>query len=148
MVLLWQFDIVNTSTLVQFYINIDVQYAAVVIGEAVKNFSYIKRKVLIKPIIGFNINNKFIVASESSAEKIACIATLTSFLSTLIILTVIFDITTNNAIRVAISSQTGYMKEIISRGDGNCFHIEKSIYSKTLTWPNKNFNFKCSYLPC
>jgi hypothetical protein len=77
----YQMGLINTFTLIQFYINSVTQYAAIVVASASGNSSSIGLKVLFEPITGFTTSYQFIKAAETLAERKIRIATVAALIS-------------------------------------------------------------------
>ena len=118
MILLWQLGVVDTLTMLQFFINCGSQYASIVAVESTGNFSKIGLSVLLSPITGLGTSYKFIRAAQGAAERRARIATLAAFMSTSG-RAVTTDPATNAATGATIASLISYMREVNAAGNGD-----------------------------
>ena len=69
MVLLWQFGIVDSLTLLQFYINYAAQYTGLTLGEAAGYMGDIGSGALLAPIKGLGISYQYIQGGGCSGKK-------------------------------------------------------------------------------
>ena len=128
MVLLWQFGLVDTLSMVQFFINSGSQYGAIVVAAASGRYSDIGPRVLLEPVIGFGTSYQFIRAAQTAAERKARIATLAAFISTSAGSALTTDPSTNAAVGGTVALKIAYMRAILTRG-GATHQITKLISS-------------------
>jgi hypothetical protein len=131
MLFFWQVGLIDTFSLIQFYINTGSQYGAIVVASAAGNFSDIGPKVLFEPIIGLDTVYQYIKAAQTAAEQKARITTLAVFLFTSNGLIIITGPATNAAVESAVVSKIAYMRTILTRRGRN-YNITKSISSSSL----------------
>jgi hypothetical protein len=116
MLLFWQLGLVDTFTMIQFFIKTGSQYGAIVVAAAAGNFSDIGPKVLLEPVFGLGTSYQFIKAAQTAAERKARIATLAAFLATSAGSAITTNPATNAAVGGAIASKIAYMRAILVRG--------------------------------
>jgi len=63
MLFFWQAGLVDTFSLLQFFINTGSQYGTIVLASAGGNFSDIGPKVLFEPILGLGTSYQYIKAA-------------------------------------------------------------------------------------
>ena len=68
-VLLWQLVLVDTFSMIHFFINAGLQYGTIVGLSAGGNFSEIGPKVLLEPLFGLATGYQFIKAAPTVIER-------------------------------------------------------------------------------
>ena len=128
MILLWQFGLVDTLSMIQFFINAGTQYGVLVVTEAAGNFTKIGPSVFLAPIAGLGTSYKYV---RGAAERRARIPTVVAFMSSSA-----GALTTDPAINVAaggsITSFISYMKSINEAS--NIGHVLFIVPYKTGQW--------------
>ncbi len=82
MFFLWQLGIVDTLGMVNYFVNIGMQYGLIVVAAAgVKHISEVSQKILLEPIFGLGVNLRHIKVGESAIDRRARAATMAAFLS-------------------------------------------------------------------
>lgn len=116
--LLWQFEIIDSLTLLQFCINCGAQYTGLALGEAAGYMGDIGPGVLLAPVKGLGTSYQYVRAAQGAMEKGARIATVASFMaiSSRVTLT---DPATNAAAGATIASFIGHMKSVIEKSKNN-----------------------------
>ena len=118
MILLWQFEIIDSLTLVQFCINCGAQYTGLTLGEAAGYMGDIGPSVLLAPVKGLGTGYQYVRAAQGAMEKRARIATLASFMAMSGRAT-LTDPATNAAAGGTIASFIGHMKSVIEKSNNN-----------------------------
>ncbi len=81
LILMWQFGLVDTFTVVNLIYNAGTQYGSVVIAAMadgnITNFS----GILFEPIAGLGVSYQYVKAAQTVAERSARVATLAALLS-------------------------------------------------------------------
>lgn len=128
LLLLWQFGLVDTLTVVQFATNLSCQYVSIVIGSASGNFSTIEPKILLEPVLGFVVSGRYVIAAQTTLERRALVATLAAFLSSSTGAALTCDPATNGALGGAIGSKIAMMRAILARVGGQARALIISYY--------------------
>lgn len=82
LILMWQFGLVDTFTVVNVLYNAGSQYGAIVIASmADGNFTNFP-KILFEPIAGIGLSYQYIKMAQTAAERHARVATIAALLST------------------------------------------------------------------
>ena len=118
MVLLWQVGIIDTLTLLQFYINCGAQYAGLTLGTAAGYMGDLGPGVLLAPVKGLGTSYQYVRGAQGAMEKKARIATLASFLAMPGRVT-LTDPATNTADGGTIANFIGHMKSVIEKSKNN-----------------------------
>lgn len=113
MVLLWQFGLVDSLSMVQVFLNVSSQYGAIVVGAATRRYSNIGPRVLLEPVIGLGTSYQFIRAVKTVAERKARIATLGAFLATSAGSALRLDPATNATVGGAVGTKINYMRALV-----------------------------------
>lgn len=117
MVLLWQVEIIDSLTLLQFCINCGVQYTGLTLGEAARYTGDIGPGVFLAPVKGLGTGYQYAQAAQG-AEKRARIATLTSFMAMSGRAT-LTNPATNAAAGGTIASFIGHMNSVLEKSKNN-----------------------------
>ena len=118
MIFLWQIGVVDSLTLMQFFINCAAQYTGLTLAEVANYMSDIRPNVLLAPVHGLGTSYKYVRAAQGAMERRARVATLASFMvmSGRATLT---DPATNAAAGGTIASFIGHMKNVIATANNN-----------------------------
>lgn len=114
--LLWQLEVVDTFTMLQFFVNAGSQYFSIVGASAAGNFSEINPRILLEPVVGLRTAVKFIQTGHAS-ERYIRIATVASLLSSSAT-TISRDPASNMALGAVISAEINHMRRIIAQRRG------------------------------
>ena len=80
-ILMWQYGIVDTFTLVNFIYNAGAQYGAIVISAIADGNITNLPKLFFEPIAGVGVSYQFVKAAQTEAARRARIATLAALFS-------------------------------------------------------------------
>ena len=117
MIFLWQFGLVDSLTLLQFFINCGAQYTGLTLGEAAGYMGDIGPSVLLAPVRGFGTSYQYVRAAQG-VERRARITTVAAFM-TMSARATLTDPATNAAAGGTIASFIGHMKSVIEKSNNN-----------------------------
>jgi hypothetical protein len=133
MIFLWQIGVVDSLTLIQFFINCGTQYAGLTLAELAtytNDASNLRPTVLLAPVHGLGTSYKYVRAAQGAMERKARVAALASFMEMSGGAT-FTDPTTNAAAGAPIASFIAHMKNVIAANNtGGLVFANPAIFSK------------------
>ena len=132
MFFLWQFGLVDTLGMVNYFVNIGMQYGTIVIASAgVKHLSELSPKILLEPILGLGVSCRYIKAAETLAERRARAATVASFLSLSTTLASTSTPSANGALGGTVAVQIESMRVALAARGGGFWNNSLPFVSQT-----------------
>ncbi len=82
MCLLWQLGIIDTLGMVNYFVNVGMQYGSIVTAAAagVNHLSEVNPKIILEPVFGLGVSFRYIKAAETAAGRRARAATIAALL--------------------------------------------------------------------
>jgi hypothetical protein len=132
MYLIWQFSIIDTYAMVNYFVNVGMQYITVVFTYAgVKHLSELNLKVMLEPITGLGISVRYIKAAETASTYRARVANIAALLSSSAGLTGTSTPAANGTLGCTIAIQIESMRAALTARGGGYYKNSLQLISQS-----------------